>query len=993
LPPTPDVVGLFNAARSLDEGAFATLLAKVPGINEYLVSDETLLSALLRPQDPGPEIFPDGKPRYAERVAERRVRLIDQHRASMPRRVRMLALALKHGARPADLTRSARLPALHLATLFGTPEMVEMLLHAGADPKQLDGSYGLPAVECALRSSRYVQAPNLPDLVSRADRTKMLLALVKAGAKRPYLAEPVRGQDGQTAPVPGARADAQSPLLTAASMERLLWGQLVEMTEGSAVLDTFLRLGGRPPAPDSTENLLGRAAYSGNAAAVAWLKQRLPRYYDGKDTNGRAKQRDAWSEAAAFAIDTPFKRQRAPIFKLLVRADMDWRDEVRGEFVHYLPDLHSQQRQRSFGPSLLSHVVATGDSGLIAHAIAMGGVRNSPQKESSRGAAGYAAMVAGDPAADALIDALILRRPDLVRKLLAAGASPLAVSSTIASAISAKGTTALAAAANPQLLARRDAESASIPAGELRLLDECFDAMFKTLTPQKIRASDTAELTPLNDIVGTRHVTPEPVKLAKLVGAGFSLGKLSLDSLVEVLRNGDVKLARDMLDAGVGKNWSIMTPARTGETPDQRRKLVEAIGLAVDHGYLPVLDRLFTLRGTGSALGDAEHKLLGRLVFRGNVDGLKLLQARGVVIDATLNQPAVDSMQPEVIEFVLNTTGTLIGALCMTAYPDEWRPPLLNAMMHLDEGRWQKLLALGVASLAACPGQESDAKTPMPLAALAKNVLADPFAATGPRRALLPARVRQLRQQGMASADYTDAGLRSAVLRARSEPALQDLLSALEAPAQGVMPSTTPTDPTRAHPMSLVGSYQKEGGREAAIGLQLKADGRFKWAASYGATDKYAEGSWHVSGDKVVFSSDTPAPFTWFKVQSQTQYADGPDLGQVITVRVDIGRIRLLDDIRLALQIDADKLSFLRIAGNRDFEVIPDGKPTMAALWFPQMGTVLAAEVALPDLPRLKSLTLALQLPDKAPATAFNETMTFDSTGLYSADQRYERQK
>ncbi|WP_211460516.1 hypothetical protein [Collimonas silvisoli] len=56
------------------------------------------------------------------------------------------------------------------------------------------------------------------------------------------------------------------------------------------------------------------------------------------------------------------------------------------------------------------------------------------------------------------------------------------------------------------------------------------------------------------------------------------------------------------------------------------------------------------------------------------------------------------------------------------------------------------------------------------------------------------------------------------------------------------------------------------GAREVAIDLRLQADGRFSWAASYGATDKYAEGNWHVADDKVILTSDASVPFNWFKV-------------------------------------------------------------------------------------------------------------------------------
>src|SRR6185369_15126081 len=53
----------------------------------------------------------------------------------------------------------------------------------------------------------------------------------------------------------------------------------------------------------------------------------------------------------------------------------------------------------------------------------------------------------------------------------------------------------------------------------------------------------------------------------------------------------------------------------------------------------------------------------------------------------------------------------------------------------------------------------------------------------------------------------------------------------------------------------LVGVYDGHQ-MEMAVGLELKADGRFEYGLSYGALDEQAEGHWTVSGDKVVLTSD-----------------------------------------------------------------------------------------------------------------------------------------
>ena len=57
------------------------------------------------------------------------------------------------------------------------------------------------------------------------------------------------------------------------------------------------------------------------------------------------------------------------------------------------------------------------------------------------------------------------------------------------------------------------------------------------------------------------------------------------------------------------------------------------------------------------------------------------------------------------------------------------------------------------------------------------------------------------------------------------------------------------------------------------------------------------------------------------------------------------------------------------------------------------METMLASEVVLPDLPRLKSVTLTLQLPQQAVATAFNGVMRADADGLYLDSSKYMKLK
>jgi hypothetical protein len=67
--------------------------------------------------------------------------------------------------------------------------------------------------------------------------------------------------------------------------------------------------------------------------------------------------------------------------------------------------------------------------------------------------------------------------------------------------------------------------------------------------------------------------------------------------------------------------------------------------------------------------------------------------------------------------------------------------------------------------------------------------------------------------------------------------------------------AATGSGPATAQSGSLAGVY--DGGQmEIAAALELKPDGRFNYALSYGALDEQATGRWTISGDRVLLSSN-----------------------------------------------------------------------------------------------------------------------------------------
>ena len=80
-------------------------------------------------------------------------------------------------------------------------------------------------------------------------------------------------------------------------------------------------------------------------------------------------------------------------------------------------------------------------------------------------------------------------------------------------------------------------------------------------------------------------------------------------------------------------------------------------------------------------------------------------------------------------------------------------------------------------------------------------------------------------------------------------PMLSPFLLLLAAMASG-------TDP---HPAVLVGIY--DGNQtEMAAGLELRADGHFRYGLAYGALDEEAAGRWHADGNRVILDSDPVKP-------------------------------------------------------------------------------------------------------------------------------------
>src|SRR5574343_527555 len=133
---TPDVKALFEAAQNGDEATFNRLIPTIPEVNEYTVDGLPLLTTLLFPARNLP-IDRSKRKVWWDIPADQAQAIRAAHAATLPAKERMLATALQHGAKPSEFSQAGRRPALHLATVYGSPEMVRLLLKHGADVNQI----------------------------------------------------------------------------------------------------------------------------------------------------------------------------------------------------------------------------------------------------------------------------------------------------------------------------------------------------------------------------------------------------------------------------------------------------------------------------------------------------------------------------------------------------------------------------------------------------------------------------------------------------------------------------------------------------------------------------------------------------------------------------------------------------------------------------------------------------------------------------------------
>ena len=141
------------------------------------------------------------------------------------------------------------------------------------------------------------------------------------------------------------------------------------------------------------------------------------------------------------------------------------------------------------------------------------------------------------------------------------------------------------------------------------------------------------------------------------------------------------------------------------------------------------------------------------------------------------------------------------------------------------------------------------------------------------------------------------------------------LLSTAALSSSGAVAQVTSPDPS-----GLVGTYDGHQ-MEMAVGLKLRADGRFDYGLSYGALDESATGTWRVQGDSVLLTSDPVTPPV-FVMLEQRPASDGKthlvlDVPQGWTRQYFDAEVGLADGRVVGGQLSDDSDAIPLAAGDR----------------------------------------------------------------------------
>lgn len=997
---TSDTRALFSAVAAGDEAAFSAALGKVERPGDYALDGVPLLHALLTPAGKR------GKHVYWDMPAQEAARLRQAYRDALPARTRMLQALL--ATRPAldDITYESRRPSLQLALLYGSPEMMDMLLAAGARPDQRGDENKTPLEFLLNRDFEFaVRMTYLPRLPDRQETTRMVLALLKAGAARPFAYIDEHADDATRR----AFKDADGQPRKAA--DYLAWGPLVELTEGAEVVRALAATGTRP-AYDDGASPLALAAYTGNAGATAALAEMGPRTTPDK-AYGATGDLDLWLDAAQAAVVAGHGDIAAP----LLRSGMPF--SQRGPRNGADPAVFV--RMQAEEQPIMNLAAAKGDTATLQRLLALGAPVDGD---------------AGDAHGDTpLADAVRAGQTDAARALLAGGANP---------------------AAWRQGYERKSAIERAIEAGNAALLRELLAA-----TPREALQALLADSAHSPLALALRQPGRQGAAMLRLLAdAGLDLKTLDADAIRQALENRDAAMATYLIEAGVpvnpapaaatsndafdGKGMPPLLAAVTsgqaamvdlllargadplGLAPDGRSALYWAIAGGDD----AMLERLLR---AGARLDDprlprapAPHALLNAALLSGDM-------ARVARVAQGSGQSAEAACLPSGGEYVLLDRPGYFAQLQAAGYRgarddcarQEGGLPqrLLSALLRdrqLAVARrdtvvdvLRRVKEMG-ADLDAPQGERG--VTPLGAAIeLGRADLAEALLAAGASAdaadaqgrspawlALASGQPRMLALLARHQARFDGAAAPSGqsfnqTLACQAAPDFAAVLQAAGVVLEQACPRPRAAGKTTAKSAARIpGHYYLRGVREVGSELLLSADGSFDYLMSYGATDIQASGTWRSDGKQVILDTPPIQPFSAIgKVGADARAADGDQL----TVRVYYQGRPVKVDVAMS-SASADYAGTPKQSEGADGVSAPIAPGDLKALAvfvpLPSGARWHSVDVSKSDI-TARALRIDLELPESASRTPLHMTLALRADGALVAAQggrelRYEKE-
>lgn len=235
----------------------------------------------------------------------------------------------------------------------------------------------------------------------------------------------------------------------------------------------------------------------------------------------------------------------------------------------------------------------------------------------------------------------------------------------------------------------------------------------------------------------------------------------------------------------------------------------------------------------------------------GKMEAFKVLLAHGGVIDTTTDQSwgtaldmAVASLDADILRLVSKDFSLSLKPVCLKA-----NGQLARVVLEAPADYWKLLREQGLASDRACSGLQERLVLHL---AESRNVLLEGWMGQN-----LVERLPQLgiRREGFSSGTWKAVG-------ASKNDALPGLLAKAgwKTPAlPGLSDETAQKNKAadRALQAKLPGHYYLSGRGEVGAEILLRPNGKFEYAMSYGAVDEFAQGSWKVWNQQVMFRSDS----------------------------------------------------------------------------------------------------------------------------------------